>query len=122
MSGNGVAEPQDAAGTGRSFSELNPYTPVSPRVGGGAAPTLATVAPTTGPGGTTCTLTGTNFPVAPAQPPMVTFGGAPAVLTSNTATSIVCTAPPTKKASTVKAVSVATLSGQATLPTAFTAT
>jgi hypothetical protein len=56
-----------------------------------AAPTIGNVSPTSGPtaGGTSVTITGTNLSAASD----VKFGGASAVITSNTATTIVATAP-----------------------------
>lgn len=57
-------------------------------------PTIASVTPAEGPstGGTSVTITGTDFATGPGQT-AVTFGGAPAAITSITRTQIVVTAP-----------------------------
>ena len=76
----------------------------------GAAPTITSIAPSTGPvaGGTAVTITGTNFTGATA----VSFGGVAATsFTVNSATSITATSP--AGAVGQAAVSVTTASGTA---------
>ncbi|WP_233235064.1 autotransporter domain-containing protein [Bordetella sp. LUAb4] len=80
------------------------------------APTVTGIAPNTGPvaGGTSVTLTGTNLAGATS----VTFGGTAAAITSNTATSLVVTAP----AHAVGAVTVAVTTAGGNTSASFTYT
>jgi gliding motility-associated-like protein len=55
-------------------------------------PTITSFTPTSGPIGTTVTITGTNFDVTPANN-TVAFNGTTAVVTASTATSITTTVP-----------------------------
>jgi len=80
------------------------------------APTLSAVTPSNGPvgGGTSVTLTGANLGAATS----VTFGGTPAIITTNNASQIVATAP-AHSAGTVDVV-VTTVGGSATSSGAYT--
>jgi Flp pilus assembly pilin Flp len=84
----------------------------------GAVPTLTGIAPTTGPesGGTTITLTGTNF--APGA--SVSVGGVPATVTNVTATQITAVTP--SGTAGAKPVIVTNTDGQATSSVTFTYT
>ena len=66
------------------FTYYAPY-PTSP-------PLITSLSPTSGPVGTTVTITGNNFGVAPANN-TVYFGAAKATVTSASATQIICTVP-----------------------------
>ena len=107
----GAAGAVDVAVTtvGGSATLPNSYTYVAP-------PTLTSLNPTTGPtaGGTSVTIDGTNLSGASS----VTFGGAAATITTNTATQITVTTP----AGSAGAVDVAvtTVGGSATLPDSYT--
>jgi uncharacterized repeat protein (TIGR03803 family)/surface protein len=67
-------------------------TPSGTDCGSVSAPTITSFTPTSGPVGTTVTITGTNFSTAPANN-TVTFNGTTAVVTASTATSITTTVP-----------------------------
>jgi hypothetical protein len=79
------------------------------------APTITAIAPTSGPstGGQTVTITGTNLSGA-----TVTFGGAPATVTSNSGTSITVATP--RGAAGAANVVVTTAGGTATLAGGYT--
>jgi len=79
----------------------------------GAGPTITSFAPTSGPVGSTVTITGTSFTGATA----VTFNGASASYTVASATSIQATVP---AGATTGPLSVTTPAGAATSTTSFT--
>jgi IPT/TIG domain len=81
-----------------------------------AAPTMTSLSPTSGPtaGGTSVTIDGTNLGGASS----VTFGGAAATITANTATQVTVTAP-AGSAGPVSVV-VTTVGGSATLTNGYT--
>ena len=74
-----------AAGSTVTFTMPSPSAP---------GPTISGVSPTSGPtaGGTTVTITGTNFPATGATP-TVLFGDSAATVTGRTSTSITVTSP-----------------------------
>ena len=82
------------------------------------APTITSLAPSSGPPGTTVTITGTNFSTTPASN-IVMFNGTAAVVTSSTATQIVTTVP---AGATTGSVTVMVGSNTATSPASFTVT
>ncbi len=81
----------------------------------GAAPTITSFTPTSGPVGTTVTITGTNLGSATS----VKFNGVSATITSNTATQIVTKVP---AGATTGKITVTTAGGTATSATNFTVT
>ena len=83
--------------------------------GGGAAPTITSFVPTSGPVGTSVTITGTNLTGATS----VKFNGVSATITSNTATQIVTKVP---TGATTGPITVTTANGTATSATNFTVT
>lgn len=89
-----------------------------------AAPALTGLTPSSGPsnGGTTVTITGSNFAVSPAPPPTVSFGGTPAAsVTVTSATELTAVSP--GRAAGATTVSLANPDGQAATQTlAFTYT
>ncbi|MDQ2785184.1 MAG: IPT/TIG domain-containing protein [Chloroflexota bacterium] len=98
-----------AGGTG---SKTSAYTYVTP------APTVTGIAPTSGPiaGGTSVTISGTNFTGATA----VTFGGANATTFSVTNSTTITATSPAKVAGGAAIVAVSTPGGTANSPTNFT--
>jgi uncharacterized repeat protein (TIGR03803 family) len=80
--------------------------------------TITSFAPTSGPIGTTVTITGTNFSATPASN-TVTFNGTTAVVTASTATSITTTVP---AGATTGKISVTVGGNTATSTTDFTVT
>jgi hypothetical protein len=83
------------------------------KIGENQAPTLTSFTPTSGPVGTTVTVTGTAFTGATA----VAFNGTSATFTLSSATSISATVP---SGATSGTISVTTPGGTATSTTAFT--
>jgi hypothetical protein len=83
--------------------------------GGGAAPTITSFVPTSGPVGTSVTITGTNLTGATS----VKFNGVSATITSNTATQIVTKVP---TGATTGPITLTTANGTATSATNFTVT
>ena len=80
-----------------------------------SAPTISSLNPTSGPVGTTVTITGTNFTGVSA----VTFNGTQATYTANSSTQITATVP---TGATSGNVQVTTSGGTATSPGTFTVT
>ena len=85
----------------------------------GAGPTITAFSPTTGPVGTTVTISGTGFSTTISQN-TVTFNGTIATITSATATQIVTSVPIDE--ATSGPISVTTPNGTATSSTPFTVT
>jgi len=81
-------------------------------------PTITSFTPTSGPVGTTVTITGTNFDATPANN-IVAFNGTTAVVTASTATSITTTVP---VGATTGKISVTVAGNTATSTTDFTVT
>src|SRR5206468_3163211 len=81
--------------------------------GAAQAPTIASFTPTSGPVGTSVTISGTNFTGATA----VTFNGTSATFSATSATTIQATVP---AGATTGPVSVTTPGGTATSASAFT--
>ena len=80
---------------------------------GNGTPTISGFTPTSGPAGTTVTITGTNF----IQPSAVRFNGTPAAFILNSTTEIVASVPP---GASTGPISVITPSGTATSAANFT--
>ncbi|MHC5018874.1 MAG: IPT/TIG domain-containing protein, partial [Planctomycetota bacterium] len=91
-----VTTPSGTAGAA-NIVVTNPDAQASTLTGGftywSAAPTITNINPNTGPtgGGTTVTITGTNFSTSPAA--VVEFAGSTASVSSNDGSTIVCTTP-----------------------------
>ena len=109
-----------ASGGAASFVVVTPggqaTAPFTYQVAGFAAPTVSSIATTSGPttGGTNVVITGTNF-VSSAT---VTFGGVAARFVVNSATQITATAP--AGSAGVVGIGVTTPGGTATLSSAYT--
>ena len=81
-------------------------------------PTISSFTPTSGPIGTTVTITGTNFSTTPANN-TVQFNGTTAIVTASTATSITTSVPP---GATTGTITVTVAGNTATSASNFTVT
>ena len=76
-----------------SHGNSDVYTIKLDQVSAVLAPTISSFAPTTGPIGTTVTITGTNFSTTPSANVVKFFNNKTAVVTASTATSLTVTVP-----------------------------
>ncbi|MBN8524244.1 MAG: IPT/TIG domain-containing protein [Planctomycetes bacterium] len=108
----GTTARRDYAGTIRSQGSA-PDLGIYEYTSGTVAPVVTSFTPTSGPGGTSVTITGTNFTGATA----VAFNGIAATYTVNSSTQITASVP---TGATTGIITVTTAGGSATSATSFT--